>query len=103
MHFSKFTIFLLICALPLIWIYNNMKKVIFFALVIVVIAWHTDIYDFVSGVPSTVATAQPVVIGAPHSNNPAVMSSGPMGAPAASEPESSFDLTQWLKDHTPKK
>ncbi len=81
-----------------------MKKAIFIALVIALIAYHTEIYEMINTPIPATAHTEPTVVGAPHTNGPAVASPGSMGASAPIAPEvESGGITQWLKDHTPKK
>lgn len=104
---------LLVCLVVVASIYygvkENMGKILILAALIAAMYWHENIANFFASPPQP-TVSKPVVVGAPHTNNPPVMSSGAMGAsaPAATAPvllteEEKGGLTKWFIEHTPKK
>jgi hypothetical protein len=88
---------------------DNMGKLILLAAIIAAMYWHTEVLEYFGSAPKK-PTAQSVVVGAPHSNNPPVISSGNMGqvalpasAPALITKDEQSSITKWLIDHTPGK
>ena len=67
---------------------------IFVALILLIIAYWPDIRHRAEG-------ASTVVVGAPHTNGPMVVAPA---TPASEAPTIDTNgITEWLKDHTPKK
>ncbi len=97
-----------------------MGKFLILVSLIAAMYWHENISNYFNGAVPTPAPAKAVVVGAPHSNNPPVISSGNMGqmadqakaqanaASGAGHPvllteEEKGGITKWLIDHTPSK
>ncbi len=113
-------IFLVIVASIYFGVKKHMGKFLILVSLIAAMYWHENISNYFNGAVPTPVPAKAVVVGAPHSNNQPVISSGNMGqmadqakaqANAASgvghpvllTEEEKGGITKWLIDHTPSK